>query len=183
MTRTSRDDLDYCSKQKECLDCYLAGIVTTALKFQRRGKLDVPCCWPHLNAYKSEISKAGAKKYARSAAAKRESGECTYKGCEHKLIPQELLPRWWKRESTCGMHGAFKAFRVNREALLRFIIQHCLSPGLGEGMEAQNIIYHAGQGYILFGLSKPNLYPTKGFAASDLLERYEQFHRRQSPAC
>ena len=81
----------------------------------------------------------------------------------------------WKRESMCGMHGPFKALRVNRAAIVKFIIEHCLSPRLGEGMVAQSIIYHAGEGYILFGLSKPNLYLTRGFSASDLLERYEQF--------
>ena len=108
-------------------------------------------------------------------------GQCVAPGCHNKLIPQELLPTWWKREKICGMHGVFKAFRVNRAALVRFVIQHCLSPGLGEGMEAQNIIYYAREGYILFGLSKPNLYLTRCFSASDLLKRYEQFRRAKIP--
>lgn len=78
------------------------------------------------------------------------------------------------------MHGVFKAFRVNRAALVSYVLQHCLSPGAEEGMAAQNIIYNVGEGYILFGLSKPNLYLTKGFAASDLLERCEQFRGLKS---
>jgi hypothetical protein len=183
MARILRDNLSYCSEQKECLDCYSAGIPSIATELQRRRELEVPCCRAHFNAYKSKRSQANTKKYARRSAAKRKAGLCVSPGCDHKLIPQELLPRWWKRESTCGMHVAFKAFHVNREAIVKFIIEHCLSPGLGEGMVAQNIIYHAGEGYILFGLSKPNVYLTRGFSASDLLERYEQFHRRQSPAC
>ena len=81
----------------------------------------------------------------------------------------------------CGIHGVFKAFRVNRAALVRFVMQHCLSPGLGEGMAAQHIIYYAREGYILLGLSKPNLYLTRGFSASDLLARYEQFRRAKIP--
>ncbi len=178
MARISRENLDYCSTRRECFDCHSDHKVNAAVDFQKRGKFRVPCCRGHFYAYKNKINKANAKKYARSAASKREAGECTSKGCHHKLIPRELLPPWWKRESTCGMHGVFKAFRVNRAALVRFVMQHCLSPGLGEGMTAQHIIYYAREGYILLGLRKPNLYLTKGFAASDLLERYEQFRRR-----
>jgi hypothetical protein len=81
------------------------------------------------------------------------------------------------------MHGVFKAFHVNRAALVKFVIENCLSPALGEGMAAQHIIYYDREDYILLGLSKPNLYLTRGFSASDLLERYEQFRRRKSPAC
>ena len=79
------------------------------------------------------------------------------------------------------MHVAFKAFRVNREAIVKFIIEHYVCPGLGEGLEAQNIIYYAGEGYMLFGLGKPDVYLTRGFSASDLLERYEQFRRAKIP--
>jgi hypothetical protein len=181
VARISRDELDYCRKQKQCLDCHSEGNVEAADKLQRRGKSDVPCCQAHFYAYKNKVNQANARKYARRSAAKRKAGQCVAPGCHHKLIPQELLPTWWKREKMCGMHGVFKAFRVNRAALVRFVIQHCLSPGLGEGMAAQHIIYYAREGYILLGLSKPNLYLTKGFSASDLLERYEQFRRAKIP--
>jgi hypothetical protein len=173
VARISKDELEYCRKQNACYDCHSDDTIKTAVELQTRRRLKVPCCRKHFNAYKTKINEAGAKKYARSAAIKRKAGECTYKGCHHKLIPQEFLPPKWKRESTCGMHGVFKAFRVNRAGLVRFLIQHCLSPGLGEGMAAQHIIYHAGEGHILFGLSKPNVYLTRGFSASDLVKRYK----------
>lgn len=76
---------------------------------------------------------------------KRKAGQCVAPGCHNKLIPHELLPTWWKQEKICGMHGRFKAFRVNRAAIVKFIIERCLGPGLGEGMVAQSIIYHAGE--------------------------------------
>jgi hypothetical protein len=180
MARILRDDLEYCRKLNACLDCHSEDDPGPAVKVQTRGKLKVPCCRKHFNAYKSRINEAGARKYASSSTAKREAGECTYKGCHHKLIPRELLPPWWKRESTCGIHVAFKAFRINREALLGFIIQHCLTPTESEGMTPQSIIYNAGQGYILLGLGKPGLYHTKCFSASGLLERYKQFRKRKS---
>jgi hypothetical protein len=183
MARISRDELEYCRNQKLCFDCHSKDDVTVAEKIQKRGKFTVPFCRPHANAYKRRSSQENARKYALTSAVKREAGECTYKGCRHKLIPPELLPTWWKRESTCGMHGAFKAFRVNREALLRFIIQHCLTPAESQGLTPQNIIYNSGDGYILLGLGKPGIYHTKGFSASGLLERHEQFRKRKSPAC
>jgi hypothetical protein len=177
MKRISRDELEYCSKENTCFDCHSEGSVKVAAELQTRGRLKVPCCRKHFNAYRSKINDAGAKKYARSAAVKRQARECTYKNCDHKLIPEELLPSWWRRESTCGTHVAFKAFRVNREGLLRFITQHCLTPEERENTTAQNIIYYPGQSYILFSQQKPNLYHTKVFSAGDLLERYEQFRR------
>jgi hypothetical protein len=176
VARISRDALDDCRKYKLCFDCYAEGNDEPAKKLQTRRKRKVPCCRAHWYAYKLKINRANARKYARRSAAKRKAGLCVSPGCHHKLIPQELLPAWWKREKTCGMHGRFKA-RVNRAALVRFVIEHCLMPALGEGMVAQNIIYYAREGYILLGLSKPNLYLTRGFSASDLLERYEQFRR------
>lgn len=180
MKRASSDEVRYCTNKNECLDCHSDNIVKAAVDFLKRGMFRVPCCRAHFYAYKNKTNEANAKKYARSSAAKREAGECTYKGCHHKLIRPELLPPWWKRESTCGMHVAFKAFRVNREALLRFIIQHCLTPAESEGMTPQNIIYISGQGYILLGLGKPGLYHGKCFSASGLLERYKQFRGRES---
>jgi hypothetical protein len=183
LTRISRDELEYCSKETACFECHSGGNFTVAVKLQKRGRLKVPCCRKHFNAYRSKLNEAGARRYARRAADKRQAGECTYNNCRHKLIPKELLPPWWKRESTCGMHVAFKAFRVNREALLGFITQHCLTPEERENATAQNIIYNRGQGFILFGQQKPGVYHTKCFSASGLLERYERFRRRKSPPC
>jgi hypothetical protein len=180
VARISRVDLDHCIAQKECLDCYLKDRTGAGPKLQRRSKLLVPCCLPHFNAHKRKTSQANAQKYARRSKAKREVRQCVSPGCHHKLIPQELLPPWWKPEKTCGMHVAFKAFRVNRNAIVKFVIEHCLSPGLGDGMVAQSIIYHSKEAYILFGLSKSNLHLTRGFSASDLLKRYEQFRGRKS---
>jgi hypothetical protein len=94
VARTSKDELEYCRKQNACYDCHSDGKVEPSLKLQTRGSLKVPCCRKHFNAYKSKINEAGARKYARSSAIKREAGECTYKGCDHKLIPRELLPTW-----------------------------------------------------------------------------------------
>jgi hypothetical protein len=181
MRRTSSEEVNYCTAKNECFDCHSNGKVKTAVDFQKRGKFRVPCCRAHFYIYKNKVNEASAKKYAKSSTAKREAGECTYKGCHHKLIPRELLPPWWKRENTCGIHVTFKAFRINREALLRFIIQHCLTPIESEGMTPQSVIYHAGQGYILLGLGKPGLYHTKCFSAIGLLKRYKRF-RSQDPS-
>jgi hypothetical protein len=181
MARILRDDLDYCSEARKCLDCYSLGKDEPSVRFHTRGKFKVPYCKAHFFAHRKKIKEANAKKYDRRTSPKRKAGECTYTNCRHKLIPEELLPKWWKRESRCGLHGEFKAFRVNRAGLASFVIQHCLSPGLGEGMEAQSIIYHAGHGYILFGLSKGNLYLTRGFVAKDLIQRYTEFRRQKSP--
>ncbi len=182
MPRISSDELEYCRKQNACFDCHSEGKVKVAVKLQKRRTLEVPSCRAHCYAHKNKINRANNEKYARTSAIKREAGKCIHNNCDHKLIPQELLPPWWKRESTCGIHGAFKAFRVNREALLRFIMQRCLTPAESEGMTPQNIIYIAGQGYILLGLGKPGLYHTKCFSASGLLERYQQFRRHRSPS-
>ena len=35
--------------------------------------------------------------------------QCVSPGCHNKLIPQELLPPW-RKEKTCGMHGASGVF-------------------------------------------------------------------------
>lgn len=180
MARISRENLDYCSKRGECLDCHSQDKFRLSTLLQKRGRFKVPCCKAHFFEYKNKVNKANVKKYDLRSAARRKAGLCVYPGCQHKLIPQEILPLWWKRESTCGMHGTFKAFRVNRTAIVKFLREHCLSPGQGDGMLAQHIIYHAGEGYVLFGLSKPNVYLTKGFSASDLLNRYEQFRERKT---
>jgi hypothetical protein len=173
MARISREELKYCREQNECFDCHSDDVVNPAAKLQRRAQLEVPCCWRHWYAYKSKTNQANAEKYARRSAAKRQAGQCVCPGCHNKLIPQELLPPWI-RESTCGMHGALKAFRVNRAAMVQFIIEHCLSDEERKDMTAQNIIYKPGGDFVWFGAQHPGYYHTKGFSARDLLRRYKQ---------
>jgi hypothetical protein len=175
MARTLRDDLEYCRKQNACLDCHSEGHSKAAVKLRKRGKLKVPCCLPHFNAYKSKTSQANAKKYARRAAARRRAGLCVAPGCHNKLIPQELLPPW-VRESTCGMHKAFRALPANRPAILRFIIAHCLTDEERKGT-AQNIIYKRRLRVIWFSAQHPGYYHTKAFSARDLLRRYKQVYQ------
>jgi hypothetical protein len=70
----------------------------------------------HVPAGVSAIVVAGRD----GAPAKRKAGLCVSPGCHHKLIPQEMLPTWWKRESTCGMHGVFiraLSCRLNTQVL------------------------------------------------------------------
>ena len=176
MPRISKDDLEYCREHNECLDCYLLGIAKSSTKTQTRGKLKVPCCVAHFNAYKSNLSQASARKYRRSSEAKERAGRCVYKGCHRKLIPQELLPPWI-RERTCGMHGAFKAFRVNRSAILRFITEHCLTEDERKGM-LQNIIYKPDLGVVCVGVQYDNRYETTIFSARGLLEQYLKLRQK-----
>ena len=64
LARISRDNLDYCSKRRECFDCHSQGKVKASAKFQKRGKFKVPSCCLHVNVYNSKTSRAHAKKYA-----------------------------------------------------------------------------------------------------------------------
>ena len=175
MARISRDDLSYCTSKNKCLDCHADNKVKAGLHFQIRGKLRVPCCRAHFNAYKSRRSRANAKKYARRSAARRKAGLCVAPGCHNKLIPKELLPPW-VRESTCGMHVAFRAIPVSRPAILRFIIEHCLTDEERRGT-AQNIIYKRRLGIVWFSAQHPAYYHTKAFSARDLLRRYKQVYQ------
>jgi hypothetical protein len=170
MPRISSDDLEYCCQRKKCLDCHSGGIVKPSVKTQTRGKLRVPCCGAHFYAYKIKLSQADARKYRRSSEAKERAGRCVYKGCHRKLIPRELLPPWI-RERTCGLHGAFKAFRVNRMAMLRFITEHCLTEEEQEGTP-ENIIYDPKQGFAFIKLRYDNRTETSVFTARGLLEQY-----------
>jgi len=174
--RISRDDLEYCRKRNECLDCHSAGIVKSSARTQTRGNLKVPCCVAHFNAYKSKLSQASARKYRRSSEAKERVGRCVYKGCHNKLIPQELLPPWI-RERTCGMHGAFKAFRINRTALLRFITEHCLTDEERKGTP-QSIIYKPGGGFVFIKLRYDNRDETTIHSAPELLKQYLKLRQK-----
>lgn len=176
MPRISRDDLEYCRERTKCLDCHLSGIVKSSAKTQTRGKLEVPCCVAHFNAYKSKLSQASARKYRRSSEEKEKAGRCIYKGCHNTLVPRELLPPWMK-ERTCGMHGAFKAFRVNRTAILRFITEHCLTEEERKGTP-QNVIYKRGSGFVFVKLQYDNRTETSVFDAAGLLEQYRKLRRK-----
>ncbi len=172
LARISKDNLDYCSKRRECFDCYSQGKVKASVKFQKRGKFKVPSCRLHINVYNSKASQANARKYARRSAVRRKAGLCVAPGCHNKLIPQELLPPW-VRESTCGMHGAFRHLPANRPAILRFIIEHCLTDEERKGT-AQNIVYKRRLGIVFFSTQYPGCYHTKAFSARGLLQRYKQ---------
>jgi hypothetical protein len=174
--RISKDDLGYCREHNECLDCHLSGIVKSSAKTQTRGKLKVPCCVPHFNAYRSKLSQANSRKYRRSSEAKERAGRCVYKGCHNKLIPQELLPPWI-RERTCGLHGAFKAFRINRTAIVQFIDEHCLSEDERKGT-VQNIVYKPKQGIVFIGLRYDNRYQTKLLSARNLIQQYLELRQK-----
>lgn len=69
------------------------------------------------------------------------------------------------------MHGAFKAFRVNRAAILRFITEHCLTENERKGI-SQNIIYKPDLGVVCLGVQYDNRYETTIFSARGLLQQY-----------
>ena len=109
----------------------------------------------------------------RAVPRKRKKlGSARIKVCHGKLIPQELLPPWI-RETTCGMHVGFKAFRVNRNTILRLIIEHRLTPEERK-MTVQSVIYKRRGGLVFISLSEPGLYLTKGYSANDLLDLHKQ---------
>jgi hypothetical protein len=167
------EDLKFCKQENICFDCYQEGGDKPGVELQTRKKLKVPCCRKHFYAYKKKINQAEAKKYARSSAEKRQMRQCTYKGCHRKLIPQELLPPWIK-ETTCGMHGTFKAFRVNRNTILRLITEYYLTPEERKSLTAQNVIYKPGESLVWFSAKEAGFYVTKGFSTRDLLNLHKK---------
>lgn len=177
--RLSQDNLRYCVAKKICLDCYEEGNDKPAVELQKRRSHNVPCCRKHLNAYKSKLNRVNARKYARTAERKKQTGHCTYNGCRNKLIPKELLPPWID-ESTCGMHSRFKACRVNRHTLLRLIFEHCLTPEEREGMTAQNVVYRSGDGLVWFSARKAHIYVTTCFSARALLKLHKELRYTDS---
>jgi len=58
MPRLSPDDLKHCINTGRCLDCYQKHEDTLATKRQKRGRLEVPCCYKHFYAHKNKISEA-----------------------------------------------------------------------------------------------------------------------------
>jgi hypothetical protein len=176
MPRISKDDLEYCSKFKKCYDCYREEKDVQALSLQARRKLLVPCCRKHFGDYVEKMRQANASKYAQHSERKQKAGICGYHGCQAKLIPRELLPPWGRRERTCGQHGTFKAFQINRIAVIQYIMDHCLTLEKRETARLQNVIYKRGEGLAFTGIQYPNGYLTQIWSASGLERRIKEIH-------
>jgi hypothetical protein len=176
MRRISIDDLEYCRGQRECLVCHYAGQAVPSTRVQKRGRLDVPCCRLHFLDYEIKAAKRNARKYARRVGFGAESGRCVR--CPHKLIPREILPSP-ARERTCGLHGSFKAFHVNRAALVEVITEKCLSLDERKDMILQDIFYKRGNDFVVLGMQHPGYYHTKIFSARGLLQLYHDLHRNE----
>ena len=174
MSRIRKDDLDYCIKDKQCWDCYAEGKTTEAVRVQQRGKLRVPCCRKHFDNHERKMREVNSSKYARRAGKRQKAGLCIYHGCHHPLIPREILPTRLRSERSCGLHGTFKAFRVNRITMSKFFIDHCLTVEQRKGMKLRNIIYKPGEPFAFIGLQYPNSYQTQVWAASELQRLYAE---------
>ena len=161
MPRIKKDDLEYCVKYEKCLDCYAKDKDTKAVRHQQRGKLRVPCCQKDFDDHERKMREVNPSKYARRAARKQKTGLCVYHGCHRKLIPREILPLRIRTERTCGLHGTFKASRLNRIAMSKFIIDHCLTAEQRKGMKLRNIIYKPGEPLAFIGLQYPGSYQHK----------------------
>ena len=179
MPRITKDDLEYCVEFKKCCDCYMEEKDVKALVFQPRGKQRVPCCRKHFEDHAGKMRQAYALKYARHSERKQKAGLCGHHGCQAKLIPRELLPPWGRRERTCGQHGAFKAFQINRIAIVQFIMDHCLTPEQRKIAKPQNIIYKRGDGLAFIGIQYPNRYETHVGSASNLERRIKEIRSQK----
>jgi hypothetical protein len=82
------------------------------------------------------------------------------------------------RERSCGLHGTFKAFRVNRVAIIKLIMDQCLPPEERKDMTQQNIIYKCGEPFVFIGMQYPGYYSTQVWSATDLLRRYAESHSK-----
>ena len=179
MPRITKDDLEYCVKFNKCWDCYREEKDVQAFGRQRRRKLRVPCCRKHLDDHIEKMRQAKALKYARHCERRQKAGLCGYHGCRAKLIPQELLPPWGRRERTCGQHGTFKPFQINRIAIVQFIMDHCLTPEQRETAMLQNVIYKRGEGLAFIGIQYPNRYETHAGSASNLERRIKEIRSQK----
>lgn len=180
MPRIKRDELEKCAKENTCWYCYVEGNEREAKERPKRGKLEVPCCRKHFYDYKRMMSQISAAKYARRAAGKQEAERCVHPGCHNKLIPRELLPLQM-RERTCGMHGSFKAFRMNRGALIPLIGDHYVSEEERKDMRLHNIIYKPGFTVAFIGIQYPRSYSTQIWAASEVRRLYAEIRSKQIP--
>src|ERR1700733_3953584 len=173
MARIKKDELEHCIRNKRCVDCHEQNEVIEASEFQRRRRLIVPCCRKHFNEYRSKMSRPNHRKHQRRSQTKLKMGICSYPGCHHKLIPQELIPRQL-RDRSCGLHGRVRAFRLNRSSMSEFIIKHCLTAEQREGMKLRNIVYKPDEPLAFVGLQYPKSYQTLILPAIDLRRRYDE---------
>jgi hypothetical protein len=141
-------------------------------------KLEVPCCRKHFHAYIEKRELANASKYARHCERRQKAGLCTRHGCQAKMIPRELLPPW-ARELTCGQHGTFKAFQINRIAVIQYIMDHSLTPDQRETATLQNVIYKPAEGWVFTGIQYPNRYETHVGSASNLERRIKEIRSQK----
>jgi hypothetical protein len=170
MPRITKDDLEYCAKFNRCWDCYREERDVQAFGLQLRRKLKVPCCRKHFDDHGRKVRQANALKYTRHSERKQKAGRCGYHGCQYKLIPRELLPPWRRHERTCGRHGTFKAFHINRIAVFQYIMD-CMTPEERAIAKPQNVIYKRGEGLAFIGIQYPNCYVTRACSASGLERR------------
>ena len=177
MPRIKKDDLEYCVRNKRCIDCHAQNEVIEASEFQRRRRLVVPCCRKHFNEYKSKMSQPNHRKYQRRSENKQKLGICSYPGCHNKLIPQELIPRQL-RDRSCGLHGTIRAFRLNRTAISDFILDYCLTTEQRKCVRLRSIIYKPGEPLAFVGLQYPSAYQLQVWPASDLRRRYDEIHSK-----
>ena len=179
MPRITKDDLEYCVKSFECCDCHKEEKDVQALVLQSRRKQRVPCCRKHFYDHAEKMRQANAVKYARHSERKQKAGLCGRYGCQAKLIPREILPPWGRRERTCGRHGTFKAFQINRIAISQYIMDQCLTPEERETAMLQNVIYKRGEGLAYVGIQYPNRYETRVGSASNLERRIKEIRSQK----
>jgi hypothetical protein len=180
MPRITQDSLEYCAKFNMCLDCYREEKDVRSFRLQRRRKLQVPCCRKHFYDHAEKMRHANALKYARLSETRQKAGLCGHHGCYAKLIPRELLPPWRRGERTCGRHGTFKAFQINRIAIIQFIMD-CMTPEERAVANPQNVIYKRGEGLAFIGIQYPNRYETRVCSASGLERRITELRSQKFP--
>ena len=178
MLRITRDNLEHCTKLNYCWDCYREEKDVQAFRLQRRRKLDVPCCRKHFYDHAEKMRQANALKYARRCERKLKARLCSHHGCQAKLIPREILPPWSRGEHTCGLHGTFKAFQINRIAVIQYIMD-CMTPEARAVAKPQNVIYKRGEGLAFIGIQYPNCYVTGAGSASGLERRITEIRSQK----
>ena len=177
--RITKDHLEYCVEFKKCCDCYMQEKDVRSFRLQLRRRVQVPCCRKHFYDRAEKMRHANALKYARHSERKQKAGLCGRYGCQAKLIPRELLPLWGRREHTCGQHGTFKAFQINRIAVIQYIMDHCLILEKRKTAMLQNVIYKRGEGLVFIGIQYPNRYETHVGSASNLERRIKEIRSQK----
>lgn len=179
MPRITKEDLEYCARFNMCLECYREEKDVQAVRSQRREKIKVPCCKKHFSDYVWKMGQAAALQYARHSERKQKAGRCGRYGCQAKLIPRELLPPWARRERSCGQHGTFKAFQINRIAVIQYLMDHSLTSEERKSAMLQNVIYKRGEGLFFIGIQYPNRYETHVGSASNLERRIKEIRSQK----